>query len=199
MQQSGNAYKVRLAFNQLEIPFTLVNVDILRGENRTPDFLRKNPEGRIPLLEMRGRGYLAESNAILCFIAEATALFPDGRWERAEVLRWMFFEQNSHETYLAQPRFWLSIRGGADLRRDHFDDWMERGYAALMSMERHLATAAWFAAGRYTIADIALFAHTHVAGEGGFDLATFPNVLAWLDRVKAQPRHIGIDWVAEPP
>ena len=206
MQQSGNAYKVRLALHQMEMPVRLVNVDILRGENRTPDFLAKNPEGRVPLLELPGPEssslepssprYLPESNAILCFIAEGTPLFPAGRWERADVLRWMFFEQNSHETYLAQPRFWLSVRGGADLRRDHFDEWLERGYQALTSMERHLAGADWFAAGRYTIADIALFAHTHVAGEGGFDLTSFPNVLEWIERVEAQPRHVGIDWVA---
>jgi glutathione S-transferase len=201
MQQSGNAYKVRLAFHQMELPVRLVNVDVLRGENRTPEFLAKNPDGRVPLLELPSADqnsprYLPESNAILCFIAEGTPLLPDSRWERADVLRWMFFEQNSHETYLAQPRFWLSVRGGADLRRDHFDDWLERGYQALAVMERHLAGADWFAAGRYTIADIALFAHTHVAGEGGFDLTSFPNVLAWIERVTAQPRHVGIDWVA---
>lgn len=201
MQQSGNAYKVRLALHQMEMPVRLVNIDILRGENRTPDFLAKNPEGRVPLLELPGQDaagprYLPESNAILCFIAEGTPLFPQGHWERADVLRWMFFEQNAHEPYLAQPRFWLSIRGGADLRRDHFDEWLERGYDALKAMERHLSRADWFAAGRYTIADIALFAHTHVAGEGGFDLAGFPRVLDWIERVKAQPRHVGIDWAA---
>jgi glutathione S-transferase len=198
MQRSGNAYKVRLLLAQLGEAARVVDVDILRGDNRTPDFLMKNPDGRVPLLELPGGRYLPESNAILFYLAEGTPFLPDDRIARAEVLRWMFFEQHSHEPYLAQPRFWLTmLKGGADLKRDQIEEWMERGYQALGVMEKHLAGARWFGAERYTIADVALYAHTHVAHEGGFDLTGYPKVRAWLKRVAGVDRHVTIDWRPE--
>ncbi|MBB3772053.1 glutathione S-transferase [Angulomicrobium tetraedrale] len=195
MQSSGNSYKVRLLLAKLGRPFQLVDVDVLRGENRTPDFLMKNPEGRVPLLELPGGRFLAESNAILFHLAEGTPLLPAEAFSRAEVLRWMFFEQHSHEPAIAAARFWLKlVRGGRELRTHDVDRWMEEGYGALRIMERHLARRPFFVDDRLSIADIALYAHTHVAGEGEFDLATFPALNAWLARVAAAPGHVDIGW-----
>lgn len=195
MQRSGNCYKVRLALAQLEIPHDLVEIDILKGETRTPDFLAKNPSGHVPLLEVAPGRYLAESNAILWYVAGGTALAPEDRIERAEVLQWMFFEQHSIEPNLGAAYFWLTlIKGGRDLQRHALEEWMEEGYRALGVMERHLATREFFAADRYSIADIALYAYTHLAHRCDFDLSPFPAIRAWLDRVAAQPRHIRMDW-----
>jgi glutathione S-transferase len=195
MQRSGNCYKVRLALAQLEIPHDLVEIDILKGETRTPDFLAKNPSGHVPLLEVAPGRYLAESNAILWYIAGGTALAPEDRIERAQVLQWMFFEQHSIEPNLGAAYFWLTlIKGGRDLQRHALEDWTEEGYRALGVMERHLATREFFAADRYSIADIALYAYTHLAHRCDFDLSPFPAIRAWLDRVAAQPRHIRMDW-----
>lgn len=195
MQSSGNCYKVRLLLAHLGRRFELIDVNVLRGENRTPDFLMKNPEGRVPLLELPGGRYLAESNAILFYLADGSPLLPSGPLERAEVLRWMFFEQHSHEPAIAAARFWLKlVRGGRELRTHDIDRWEEEGYAVLGVMERHLARRAFFANDAMTIADIALYAHTHVAHEGGFDLGGFPLVRAWLERVAAQRGHVGMEW-----
>lgn len=193
-QSSGNSYKVRLMLAKLARPFRLVEVDIFAGENRTPDFFAMNPEGRVPLLKVDGR-FLAESNAILFYLAEGTPFLPSEPFARAETLRWMFFEQNSHEPGIATARFWLrQVRGGRELRTHDVDRWMEEGYSALAVMERHLAGRRFFVGDTLTIADIALFAHTHVAEEGDFSLATFPAVRAWLDRVAAAPDHVGMEW-----
>ncbi|MFG1345911.1 glutathione S-transferase family protein [Xanthobacter autotrophicus DSM 431] len=197
-QSSGNSYKVRLMLALTARPFLLEEVDIFAGENRTPEFLAMNPEGRVPLLDVDGR-LLAESNAILFYLAEGTRFLPDDPLDRAETLRWMFFEQNSHEPGIAAARFWLrQVRGGRDLRTHDVDRWMEEGYAALKVMERHLGGQAggrhYFAADRLTIADIALYAHTHVAEEGDFSLAAFPAVRGWLERVAAEPGHVTMDW-----
>ncbi|MFG1478171.1 glutathione S-transferase family protein [Xanthobacter sp. V4C-4] len=193
-QSSGNSYKVRLMLAKLGRPFQLAEVDIFAGEHRTPEFLALNPEGRVPLLDVDGR-LLAESNAILFYLAEGTRFLPDDAFARAETLRWMFFEQNSHEPGIATARFWLTqVRGGRDLRTHDVDRWMEEGYAALAIMERHLATTDYFAAGRLTIADLALYAHTHVAEEGDFSLAAFARVRAWLARVEADPGHVDMGW-----
>lgn len=199
MQSSGNSYKVRLLLARLGTPFQLVDVDVLRGENRTPDFLMKNPEGRVPLLELPGGRHLAESNAILFYLAEGSRFLPEDRLLRAEVLRLMFFEQHSHEPAIAAARFWLKlVRGGRDLRTHDIDRWMEEGYAALRVMERHLGRRPFFVDGALSIADIALYAHTHVAEEGDFTLQGFPAVRDWLARVEAEPGHVGIDWRPEP-
>lgn len=194
MQRSGNCYKVRLLLAQLHIPYRLVEVDILRGETRTPEFLAMNPNGRVPLLEVAPGRYLAESNAILWYVGSGTPLAPDDRIERAEALQWMFFEQHSLEPHLGAARFWLTmVKGGRELQRHALEEWMEHGYRALGVMEQHLATHDFFVAGRYTIADIALYAYTHVAHESDVDLTGFPAIRAWLKRVVEQPGYIGID------
>ena len=189
---SGNGYKVRLLLRQLGIPFELVEVDILSGKTRTPEFLAKNPNGRIPLIELEDGRFLVESGAILFYFAEGSRFLPDDRWQRAQVLQWMFFEQYSHEPYIAVARAWLHIFGLDDERRRQLPQKQKLGYDALAVMERHLATRKFFVAERYTIADIALYAYTHVADEGEFDLERFPAVRAWLERVRRQNDYVSI-------
>jgi len=186
---SGNGYKVRLLLTQLEIPFELIEKNTRRGETRTPEFLAKNPNGRIPMVELANGQHLAESGAILYYFAEGTPFWPDERWARAQVLQWMFFEQYSHEPYVAVARAWLTIYGMTDERKQQLPQKQKLGYDALGVMEQHLAKHDFFVDGHYTIADIALYAYTHVADEGGFDLARFPAIQAWLDRVRTQPRY----------
>jgi glutathione S-transferase len=188
---SGNGYKVRLLLHQLDVPYQRIELDIERGQTRTPEFLARNRNGRIPLLVLDDGTALAESNAIQFYLAEGTPLLPAGRLERAQVLQWMFFEQYSHEPYLAVVRFWVHT-GVAESRAEEVAVRRARGYDALAVMEDHLHHRDFFAAGRYTIADIALYAYTHVAHEGGFDLEPYPAVSAWLARVRSQPRHIPI-------
>jgi glutathione S-transferase len=195
MQRSGNCYKVRLALAQLRIPFELVEIDILSGASRTPEFLAKNPDGHVPLLEVAPGRYLPESNAILWYIAGGTPLVPEDRIDRAEALQWMFFEQHSLEPNLGAAWFWLTlVKGGRELQLHAVEDWTEQGYRALGVLEKHLEGHAFFAADRYTIADIALYAYTHVAHECGFDITGFPAIRAWLKRVAEQPDHIMMDW-----
>ena len=188
---SGNGYKVRLLLTQLGIPFERIELDILKGATRTPEFLRRNPNGRIPCLELEDGTHLWESNAIQFYLADGTPFLPGGREQRAQVLQWMFFEQYSHEPYIAVVRFWHHA-GLLDQKRDQLADKVERGYQALGVMETHLRERAFFVAERYSIADIALYAYTHVASEGGFDLTPYRAVTAWLASVRAQPRHIPI-------
>ncbi len=195
MQRSGNSYKARLALAQLNIPYRLVEIDILKGESHTPEFLTKNPNGQVPLLEVAPGRFLAESNAILWYIAGGSPLAPDDRIERAETLQWMFFEQHSLEPNLGAAYFWLTlVKGGRDLQRHAFEDWMEEGHRALGVMENHIALHDFFAADRYTIADIALYAYTHVAHLCDFDLSPYPAVRAWLARVAAEPDHVPMDF-----
>ena len=189
--ESGNGYKVRLLLHQLAIPFERVELDILRGETRTEAFLAKNPNGRIPTLELDDGTCLPESNAILWYLAEGTPFLPEDRLQRAQVLSWICFEQYSHEPNIATLRFWTHA-GLLEQRAALVPGKREAGVAALGVMEGHLAKRAFFAAERYTIADIALYAYTHVAEEGGFPLAPYPAIRAWLARVAAQPRHIAI-------
>jgi len=195
MRRSGNCYKVRLALAQLDIPHDLIEIDILRGETRTPEFLAMNPSGHVPLLQVARDRYIAESNAILWYVAGGTPLMPEDRADRAEMLQWMFFEQHSLEPNLGAAYFWLTlVRGGRELQQHALEDWMEEGYRALGVMERHLAGHRFVAAGRYTIADIALYAYTHVAHTCDYDLARFPAVRDWLARVADQPNHVTMDW-----
>ena len=189
--ESGNGYKVRLLLNQLGIPYQRIELDILKGETRTPDFLAKNPNGRIPLLELDDGTRLAESNAILFYLALGTNFLPEDRLKQAQVLQWMFFEQYSHEPYVAVVRFW-HFSGQAEAMAAEIPARMERGYQALGVMERHLGEADFFVGGRYSIADVALYAYTHVAEEGRFELDRFPRIQAWLGRVAGQPGHIPI-------
>ncbi|WP_026732187.1 glutathione S-transferase family protein [Fischerella sp. PCC 9605] len=189
---SGNGYKIRLLLSQIGMPFERVEMNILKGETRTPEFLSKNPVGKIPLLEVEPGRYLAESNAILIYLSEGTEFLPYDRFLRAQVMQWLFFEQNRHEPFIATPRFWISILGKADEYKEAIEQKREPGYAALKLMENHLKTCNFFVGERYTIADIALFAYTHVADEGGYDLMQFPAIQAWIDRVKSQSRYITI-------
>ncbi len=196
--ESGNAYKVRLLLAQLGIPFERVELDILRGDTRTPAFLAKNPNHRIPLLEWPDGRTLAESNAILFHLGEGTPLLSEDRFERAQTLQWMFFEQYSHEPYIAVVRFW-HFSGRVESHRSELPAKLEGGYHALGVMDRHLSTRRFFVGERYGIADIALYAYTHVAGEGGFELERFPSVCRWLERVRTQPGHVRItDAVGRP-
>ena len=195
MRRSGNCYKVRLALAQLGFEYELVEIDILQGETRTPEFLAMNPSGHVPLLEVAPRRYLAESNAILWYIAAGSPLVPDDRIERAQALQWMFFEQHSLEPNIGAAYFWLTlVRGGRELQKHALEDWTEGGQLALGVMEKHLARHDFVAADRYTIADIALYAYTHVAHQCDFDLSRCPAIRAWLTRVATQANHVAMDW-----
>ena len=199
MQRSGNSYKVRLALAALNIPYQLREVDILKGDSHTPEFLAMNPTGQVPLLEVAPGRYLAESNAILWYLAAGTPLAPAQRIQRAVALQWMFFEQHSLEPNIGAAWFWLAlVKGGRELQQHALEDWMQEGYRALGVMEKHLASRQFFAANRYSIADIALYAYTHLAHQCDYDLAGFPAVRDWLDRVAAQPNHIAMDWQPAP-
>jgi glutathione S-transferase len=193
---SGNCYKIRLLLAHLGRPYERREYDILKGETRTPDFLaRIGPNGRIPVWEEDGR-FMPESNAILWRIAEGTPWLPADAWERADAVRWLFWEQYNHEPNIATLRFWLTYGGGLDAR----PAWQQAaapakragGEEALGVMEAHLAARDWFVGAAPSIADIALYAYTHVADEGGFDLAPRPAIRAWLARVASLPGHIAI-------
>jgi len=195
MQESGNCYKIRLCARQSGVSLTLKEYPLMAGETRKPEFLAKNPNGRVPMLELDDGRVLPESGAILFYLADGTDLLPSGKWERAKVLQWMFFEQYSHEPYIAVARFWLRFAPKAEMekKRHLVSEWHEKGNAALGVMETHLAENEWFAGGRYSVADIALYGYTHSAADGGFDLGPYPAVRAWLARVAAVPGHIPIE------
>lgn len=188
---SGNCYKIRLLLTQIGITFQRIEIDIIKRESRTTDFLLKNPNGRIPVLEIESGKFLFESNAIMFYLSEETEFFPSDKFERAQVMQWLFFEQYSHEPFIATSRFWY-MTGKADEYKEALQQKQAAGYAALGVMEQHLQNHAFFVGDRYTIADIGLFAYTHVAGEGGFDLTKFPAIETWIDRVKNQTRYISI-------
>ena len=193
---SGNCYKIRLTAALLGIPLRRRSYDILRGETRTPEFLATiNSNGRIPVLQL-GERLLPESNAACFYLAEGTPLVPGDRWERADMLRWMFWEQYHHEPNIATLRFWLAYLGAermSEAQRAQIDGKRAAGGAALRLMDEHLASRRYFVGDRLSLADIALYAYTHVAEEGGFDLAAFPAVSAWLHQVAAEPGHQPID------
>ena len=192
---SGNGYKVRLLLTQLGIPFQRIEYDITRGETRTPEFLENvNVNGRVPVLETEEGTLLPESNAILYFLAEGTPFLSDDRLEKARTLQWMFFEQYSHEPNIAVARAWLHVFDVemTEERRSALETRQRHGYGALGVMEEHLGCNDYFVGGRYSVADITLYAYTHVADEGGFDLGGYPAILAWLERVSSQPGYIPI-------
>lgn len=189
---SGNCYKIRLLLNQLGIGYERVNIDILNKESRTPEFLKINPNGRTPVLYHDGK-YLAESNAILWYLASDTHFLPKGKYGQALVLQWMFFEQYSHEPNIATPRYWVSILKAEEEYRERLKVKMQLGYAALDVMEQHLANNRFFIANQYSIADIALYAYTHVAEEGNFDLSGYKEIKAWFKRIESQGNFIGIN------
>jgi glutathione S-transferase len=189
---SGNCYKIRLLLNQLGIAYQRIPVDILKGESRTAEFLTMNPVGKTPALEIQPGQYLFESNAIIYYLADGTDFLPADRWERAQVMQWLFFEQYSHEPNIATVRFWISIANIAEQKREAIVQKQELGYAALRVMEQHLERSDYFVGNRYTIADIALYAYTHVAEEGNFELRKFPAIVAWCDRIARQPNYLTI-------
>jgi glutathione S-transferase len=195
MQDSGNCYKLRLAMAQLGVAFRIHEIDILEGESRTPEFLAVNPNGKVPTLVLEDGRPIAESNACLWYLADGTPLLPGDPYERARALQWMFFEQYSHEPYIAVARFWLSLKpGGREAKRAEIAGWHQRGHQALAVMEAHLRGADYFAGTAYSIADIALYAYTHKAHEGDFDLAPYPRTRAWLGRVAGEPGHVTMEW-----
>ena len=190
---SGNCYKVRLLLAQLGRQYEVVDVSVVDRSNRPELLGNLNPALRVPTLVLDDGRPLAESNAILWYFGDGTAYVPADPYERAQVLQWMFFEQYSHEPYLAVVRFWLAYSGTPELFADRIPGRMKGGYAALDAMESHLRDRSFFVAGAYSIADISLYAYTHVADEGNFDLDPYPAIRAWLDRVAAQPGHVAID------
>ena len=187
---SGNSYKVRLLLALLGIPCEIVEVDILKGASRTTEFLKINPNGRTPVLDDNGF-ILAESNAILAYLAKGTKFLPEDREKFARVFQWMFFEQYSHEPYIATSRFWLQHKPDSLEKSALLASKRDGGWAALKIMEDHLVKTDFFV-NDYTIADIALFAYAHVSHEGGFPLDDFPRIQAWIDGVKAQPGFVSI-------
>ncbi len=186
MSASGNCYKVKLLLTQIGTPYEWHELDIMQGETRTEEFLDKNPNGKVPTLEIEPGVFLAESNAILHYLAESTPLLPNDKLTHAQVLQWMFFEQYSHEPYIAVARFICKFLPIDHARRVELPRLHERGNQALGVMEQHLSTRNFFVGENYTVADIALFAYTHEAEVGGFDLANFPFVRRWLERVAQQ-------------
>ncbi len=189
VSSSGNCHKVRMALEALALPYAWTEIDQSRGETRTPGFLAMNPNGKVPVLEIEPGTYLPESNAILWYLAEGTALLPSDPLRRAQVLQWLFFEQYSHEPYIAVARFLRKFHPDPESQRALAESKLSGGYRALEVMEGRLAQERFFVGGRYSIADIALYAYTHVAKDGGFDLERLPAVRAWLDRVRAEPRY----------
>lgn len=192
---SGNCYKIRLAAHHVATRLTLRDVDILGGETRSAAFLKINPNGKVPTLVLDDGRSLPESNAAMWWLAKDSSLWPATDWGRAQALQWMFFEQYSHEPNIATRRFWVSYAAPERrAERAHLlQGWLDGGYDALRVMETHLSRQTWFAGEAFSIADIALYAYTHCADEGGFDLAAFPAIKRWLSQVAAQPRHIGMD------
>jgi glutathione S-transferase len=187
---SGNAYKVRLLLSQLGRPFRRIEYDVTRAETRTPEFLALNPDGRIPLLEIPDGRLLAQSNAILFYLAQDTEYLPSDPFAQAQALQWMFFEQYSHEPYIAVARYWLHFLDPDQVQKEQLEEKWQRGYQALAVMETRLRAADFLADGGYSIADIALYAYTHVADEAEMDLAPYPGIRRWLDRVAEQPGHV---------
>ena len=187
MRTSGNCYKVQLLLDQLGRKYRWTDVDSTHGETRTAAYLAKNPNGKVPLLELDDGRRLAESDAILCYLAEGTPFLPDDRWLRAQTLQWLFFEQYSHEPCIAVARFIRSRLPAGHPRQAELPTLLQQGAQALAVMEQHLAGREWFVGERYGIADIALYAYTHCAGDGGFDLQAFAHIRDWLARVQAQP------------
>ncbi|KRG45327.1 glutathione S-transferase [Stenotrophomonas pictorum JCM 9942] len=192
MSTSGNCYKVRLLLEQLGARYRWIEVDSAGGQTRTPQFLALNPNGKVPVVELGDGRVLTESNAILFWLAEGTPLLPVDGWQRAQALSWMFFEQYSHEPYIAVARFISGWARDDSPRRDDLPRLREHGHAALAVMERHLSLATWFTGPDYGIADIALFAYTAVAEDGGIALSPYPAIQQWLQRVRAQPGFVAM-------
>jgi len=184
MPLSGNCYKARLCMQQLGIPFRRVDVDLISGVQYGDAFKRMNLNSKVPVLQLDDHTFLAESNAMLWYLAEGTHLLPASRLAHAQVLQWMFFEQYSHEPYIATVRYWLRFSGNPAAYRADIQRCRPRGYKALDVMEQHLQKHLFFVENQYSIADIALYAYTHTAQEGEFDLQRYPAIRAWLRRIE---------------
>jgi glutathione S-transferase len=191
--RSGNCYKIKLLCSQLDIAYEWREVDILAGDTRTAEFLAMNANGKIPLLALPDGRHLAESNAILAYLADGSDLAGSDRFSRAAVLQWMFFEQYSHEPNIATSRFIIRYLGSPPDRQAALEEKRLGGYKALDVMEQQLGDNMFIAGSEYSIADIALYAYTHVAHEGGFDLNDYPATRAWLDHVRATPGHVSME------
>ena len=193
---SGNCHKVRLLLEQLgrrlDQDYSWIEIDSSKGETRTPEYLAKNPNGRVPMIELDDGRILVESNAILFWLAEGTSFLPNDSWQTAQALGWMFFEQYSHEPYLAVARFIRGWTPADSPRRAELPKCHERGHHALAVMERHLSGQPWFTGNDYGIADVALFAYTDVAADGGFDMAPYPAIRDWLARVRKTPGFVAM-------
>ena len=189
---SGNCHKVRMLLAHLGKEYRWIETDSAHGATRTPEYLAKNPNGKVPMLELDDGRILTESNAMLCWLGEGTRYFGGDAWQRAQTLAWMFFEQYSHEPFIAVARFICGWTPLDSPRRADLSNLRRRGYDALGVMEKHLASNAWFSGADYGIADIALFAYTHCAADGGFDLAAYPQVRTWLDRVRTEPGFVAM-------
>ncbi len=183
-RRSGNCYKVELVMNELALPYEWVEVDILDGQSRTPEFLQMNPNGRIPLLDLGDGRFLSESNAIIGYLAEGSPLLPVDRFHRALVYQWLFFEQYSHEPYIATSRFIVKYLGNPPDKAQTLLEKQAPGHAALQVMDEQLQTREFLTGDHFTIADVALYAYTHVAGDGGFPLDAYDAIRAWLKRVE---------------
>jgi len=190
---SGNCYKVRLLAAQLGFPLELHELSVVDRSNRAEVLGDLNPARRVPTLVLDDGRPLAESNAILWYLGDGTEYVPDDRYERSQVLQWQFFEQYQHEPSIAVVRFLIAYSGEAEKHAERIREQTANGYVALDAMERHLEGRAYLVGERYTVADISLYAYTHVAHEGGFDLGPYPAIGAWLERIAGQPRHITID------
>ncbi len=187
---SGNCYKVRLLLAQLGLSYRKTEIDVLSSDERPAEFLARHPNGKVPLLELDDGRCLAESNAILWFLADGTSLLPEDSFARTQVLQWMFFEQNSHEPNIAVARYLVALIGNPERYRHIVQYTQERGTRALKVMDDHLQEHRFLVGETYSIADIALYAYTHVAPEGGFELARFAAVCRWLELVRRQPAHV---------
>jgi glutathione S-transferase len=185
--QSGNCYKIQLILALIDQPYEWIDVDILAGETRTEDYLKKNPNGKIPVLELDDGRCLSESNAIINYLAKNSAFLPDDPYQEAKVQQWQFFEQYSHEPYIAVARFIEKYLGLPEDRKAEYEAKKSGGYKALGVMEQQLKTTEFLVGDRPTTADVSLFAYTHVAHEGGFDLSEYPAITKWIDRIKALP------------
>ena len=190
--RSGNCYKIKLMLELLGLPYEWVAIDILKGETQSEAFLAKNPNGKIPVLELEDGSCLLESNAILNFLAEGSEFLPSEPRLRTQVLQWQFFEQYSHEPYVAVARFIQLYQGLPAERQKEYEECQVRGYKAFKVMELQLSRTPYLVGEHYSIADIALYAYTHVADEGGFDLTPYPAIRGWLERVASHPRHVGM-------
>ena len=188
--QSGNCYKVKLMLHLLDIPYIWCPVNILNGETERPEFLVKNPNGKVPVLELEDGSYLWESNAILNYLAEGSLFLPSEPRLRTQVLQWQFFEQYSHEPYIAVARFIQFYLGMPEDRVDEYKSLQKGGHKALKVMEKQLQETPYLVGDKYSIADVALYAYTHVAHEAGFLLDDYPKIRAWLERVASHPRHV---------